>query len=166
MKWAIAPLPWAVTNSGTLWPDGLREARVSKNKDAAWEYVKFLCSPEVMRMMASDPKSQRRGSAVARQSVFTDTLGQEVGKITGMKAQDVFKVHAQADEVGIVKEHETICLHTDLSRQYIEPVLADFWANKIGPNQINKALDDRARKGMALLFQRWMRNVKYTGVQL
>lgn len=117
-------------------------------------------------MLVTDPKSGRRGSAVARKSVFAETLGSEVAEVTGMKPADVFKVHEQADDVGIAKEKETICLHTDLSKQYIEPILNDFWANKISPSQIGQTLDARAKKGMALLFQRWMRNVKYTGVQI
>lgn len=166
MKWAIAPLPWAVSNAGTIYPDGLIISRISKNKDAAWEYVKYLCSPEVMRMIVTDPKSNRRGSAVARKSVFSETMGSEVGKVTGMNPVDVYRVHKQADEVGIAKEKETICLHTDLARQYIEPVLTQFWANKISPSQIADTLDSTAAKGMAILFTRWMRNVKYTGVQI
>lgn len=166
LKWAIAPLPWAVTNSGTLWPDGWRISRICKDKELAWKFVKFLCAPENMRLIISDPKGQYPGTAVARKSVFEETLGRDISRVTGMKPGDVFRVQEQMDDVGIVKESETICLHTDLSTQYIEPILTQVWSNKLSPRQGTAKLQEAVNKAMPVLFKRWMRNVKYTGVDI
>lgn len=162
LNWAIAPLPWAVTNSGTLWPDGWRISRVAKDKELAWKFIKFLCAPENMKIIIGDPKSAHPGTPVARMSVFKETLGRDVGRATGMAPEDVFKVHEEADDVAVVKYQETVCLHADIVK-YIDPVIAQLWTNKVGPKECAVNLQNAADKALPVLFKRWLRNVKFTG---
>jgi hypothetical protein len=112
----------------------------------------------------SDPKSSKAGLPVVRKSVFRDTLGRQIGKVTGMSEDDVFKVHAQADAVGIVKYQETVCLHSDIQK-FITPEVDKIWANKVDPRtgaaNIQKVVD----RVLPTLFQRWLRNVKFTGAE-
>ena len=162
-KWALAPLPYGSTNSGTLWPDGLRISRICKDKELAWKFVKFLCAPENMRMIISDPKSSRRGSGVARKSVFSETMAQDIGRASGMNPADVIQIFEGADDVGVVKEQETICLDEDLTGRYLQPILLDLWANKMSPKEAATRLQNQANKALPVLFQRWIRNMKFTG---
>ena len=162
LKWAIAPLPWAVTNSGTLWPDGWRISRVCKDKELAWKFIKFICSPDIMRMVVSDPKSAHPGSPVVRKSIFKETLGRDVGNATGMAPQDVFRVHEQADDVGIVKYQETVCLHVDIQK-FLNPELDKLWANKVDGRTCATNLQKVTDRMLPGLFARWLRNVKFTG---
>ena len=162
LKWAIRNLPWAETNSGTLWPNGWRIAKVSKSKDTAWEFVKFLCSREGLRIAGADPKSHMQFTAPMRKSVFQETLGKNVGNATGMNPADVYRVAAQADDVGVVKYQESICLHVDMDR-FLNPVLQDMWNNKMTPQATAAKLQDIADKRLPELFKRWMRNIKFTG---
>lgn len=161
-QWGISPLPWAKTNSGTLWPDGWRISRICKDKESAWKFVKFLCSPGSMNLIVSDPKSSKPGSPVVRKSVFKETLGRDVGKMTGMEPADVFSVHEQADDVGIVKYQETVCLHADLEK-YLNPELEKIWTNKVDPKTGAANLQKVADKALPVLFNRWLRNIKFTG---
>lgn len=162
LPWAIAPLPWAKTNTGTFWPGGWRIAKVSKDKDLAWSFVKFLFTPENMRLMLDDPKSTKQGSVPIRRSLFNQTFGRDVSTTTGMKPEDVLYLFDKADSVGIVKYQETVCLHADVSKQ-IQPELDKIWSNRVDPKSgaanIQKAID----RALPTLFQRWLRNIKFTG---
>lgn len=162
LKWAIAPLPWAVTNAGTLWPDGWRISRVCKEKELAWKFVKFICSPDMMRLIVTDAKGAHIGRPVTRKSIFKETFGREIQSVTAMDAADVYKVHEQADEVGIVKYQETVCLHLDLEK-YINPELEKIWTNKVAPKEGATNIQRVVDKTLPILFARWVRNVKFTG---
>lgn len=162
-KWSLAPLPYARTNAGTTWPDGWRIAKNTKNKELAWKFVRFLCAPENMRIIVSDQKSNYKGTGVARKSVFSDTMAEDISKVNGMRPADILRIYEGADEVGIVKESDTICLHTDISRTYLEPILTDLWANKVAPKEAAVRLQSQANKGLPILFTRWLRNIKFTG---
>lgn len=161
-QWRIAPLPWADTNSGTLWPDSWRISSQCKNKEAAWTFMKFITSAESMRFIVTDLKGQYPGSPATRKSIFNETLGRDIGKASGMDPDDVYRVHSQADDVGVVKEGETIALHVDLFR-FLDPIMTRFYTNKISPVQTAAELQSTADKIMPTLFKRWLRNQKYTG---
>lgn len=162
LPWAIAPLPWAKTNIGTFWPGGWRISKVSKNKEAAWTFLKFLLSSDAMRVMFNDDKCSKLGCVPIRKPLFHDTFGKEISRVTGMNTNDVLELFDQADNVGIVKYQETVCLHADLAK-HIQPELDKIWNNKVDPKagaaNIQKAVD----RALPTLFARWMRNIKFTG---
>lgn len=160
IKFAIAPLPWAKTNSGTLWPDGWRIASNAKNKEESWRFVKWLCSPSTMEFILTWTKSSRRGSAVARKSVFKNLVASSLAARTGMNTDDIYRIHEQADAVGIAKESETICVHTDLAVQHLEPTLADLWRNKLSPTQASKRMQDAANTVIPRLTAKWKKLAK------
>jgi ABC-type glycerol-3-phosphate transport system substrate-binding protein len=162
-KWALAPLPYGVTNAGTTYPDGWRISRICKDKELVWKFVKFLSSPESMKIIVRDDKSDFKGSGVARKSVFNQTMAQDIGNIAGMRASDVMQIYEGADDVGIVQDRETICLHVDITRTYLDSILNDLWSNKMSPREASVRLQNQADKAMPVLFQRWLRNVKFTG---
>ena len=164
LKWAIAPLPWAVTNSGTLWPDGWRIGKVSKNRELAWTFVKFLCSKESMQLLATEKKWPYTGSPLARKSLFSEYLGRNIGRATGMDPAVVYDVHAQGDEVGVVKYGETVCLHVDLSAD-VEAILNRMFANKLSPTQTAQQLQSKVDKALPILFKRWLRNIEFSGAE-
>lgn len=164
LKWAIAPLPWGDTNSGTLWPDGLRIGRTSKNKELAWEFIKYVSRPSIMKYMVSDPSSQWIGFPSARKSVFLETLGRDIGRRTGQDPATIFDIQSAMDEAGIVKYQETICIHTDLV-PFWEPIVQSLWNNKISPVQAAQRLQDISNRQLPILFQRWIRNIKFTGAE-
>ena len=162
LKWAIRNLPWGETNSGTMWPNGWRISKVSKNRELAWEFVKFLCSPAGLKITSTDPKSHMQYTAPARKSVFADTLGSNIGAVTGMAPADVYRLAAQADDVGVVKYSETICLHWDMS-PFLDPELLKVWENRVSPKAGAARLQDMVDRRLPELFKRWMRNVKFSG---
>jgi ABC-type glycerol-3-phosphate transport system substrate-binding protein len=162
LKWAIVNNPWGVSNQGAMWPDGWRMSKVSKNKEQVWSFIKYLCSPKVMAEIVSDPKGPFKASAVARKSVFNETLAENIGAATGMKPSDVLRVTDQADEVNVVKFQETICLHMDLMK-FLEPSMTDLWSNKISAQQFVNKLQSATNARLPELFKRWLRNVKFTG---
>ena len=162
LQWKIAPLPWAETNSGILWPDGWRISSQCKDKEAAWTLMKFLLSPDSMRFIVTDSKGHYMGSPAPRKSIFYETLGRDIGKATGMDPDDVYKVNFQADDVGRVKEGEFIALHADLFR-FLDPIMTNLWANKVSPAQAAVQLQETADRMLPSLFKRWLRNLKYTG---
>lgn len=162
-KWALAPLPWGETNSGRTWPDGWRISRITKDKEIAWKFIKYLCSPEAMDYAVTSAKSTYRGTGVARRSVFRDTMAEDISKVNGMKSGDVLRIYEQADDVGFVKDQETICLNEDIFRTYINPILPDFWNNRLSPKATAVKMQQAADKAMPILFNRWLRNIKFTG---
>jgi multiple sugar transport system substrate-binding protein len=46
-KWAAAAVPWKVTNKNTAYNDFWELSAQSKNRDAAWAFMKHLVSPDV-----------------------------------------------------------------------------------------------------------------------
>lgn len=163
VKWAMANLPWGETNAGTMWPDGWRMSKVSKNKEQVWDFIKFLCSKHALTTLVTAPSSAVAAVPMARKSVFAETLGASIAKMTGMRQADVVQVAAQADAVNGVKYQETICIHMDLALQYLEPIANNLWANKVSPVRATAELQDVTNKRLPALFQRWVRNVKFTG---
>lgn len=162
LKWAVRNLPWGKTNSGTLWPNGWRIAKVTKDKELAWKFMKFLCSPEILRLAGTDPKSHLQFTAPVRASVFKETLGKNIGNATGMDPDDVYRVAAQADNVGVVKYQETVCLHVDMDK-FLNPELQKMWENKVSPKECAANLQAASDRRLPELFKRWMRNIKFTG---
>lgn len=164
VHWKLATMPWAKTNAGSMWPDGWRISRVCKDKEMAWRFVKFLCSPDSMRFIVNNQKDTFTGTPVARKSVFNETLGKNIGAVTGMTQDEVFAVHAQCDEVDIVKYQETICLDQDM-KKFVDPILTNLWANRVSPVQAANQLQSMVDKRLPEMFKRWVRNIKFTGAE-
>lgn len=162
-KWALAPLPYAKTNTGITYPDGWRISRLCADKELAWKFVKFLCEPDSMRLIVRDDKSTYKGTGVARKSVFGETMATDIAKASGMRAADILRIYEGADDVGVVDEGELICLHSDMNRVYLMPILNDLWANKVSPVDAAAKMQTAADKALPTLFKRWIRDVEFAG---
>ena len=88
-KWAYAPFPCHVKADGTkkcaatYGSQGMGINAFSKQKDAAWEYMKWYMSPEIQKMLVDDG---RAGFASARVDLFDYQMKPGTAKWASLKS--------------------------------------------------------------------------------
>ena len=75
---------------------------------------------------------------------------------------DVYRVASQADDAGIVKYTDSVCLHADMDK-FLDPELQAIWENRIAPKAGLVRMQLVADKRLLELFKRWLRNIRSTG---
>lgn len=124
-RWGFAPNPWSPNQSSIIYTDPWMISKNTKNVEAAWRFVKYMTSKEVLQSymdIAMFPP--------VRRSVLGDYLKLLSQSSGVLSPQQMLEVLAGAQQYG-VEAQDHILVGESEYRRALTPLFNDMFSNKI-----------------------------------